>query len=144
MFTSNCWYRWVSARKTYCTNALTRRYVIWLCPLVRNIMTTVMDSIRLLKLAKWEYDRLLSFYHSVWFIQGTVISNWLKLIRPACSLHCSVRRFHDILLMHCWVISQELIGTATDVFCCIYWISDSSTTNNFLLATGIHPCNSHD
>ena len=47
------------------------------------------------------------------FVQAAVIRSWQELIRPVCSLMRSIKSFHNRLILHHWVISQEVINTET-------------------------------
>ena len=45
------------------------------------------------------------------FVQSAVIRSWQELIRPVCSLMRSINSFHNRLMLHHYIISQEVINT---------------------------------
>ena len=45
------------------------------------------------------------------FVQAAVIRSWCELIRPVCSLMRSINSFHNRLMLHHQIISQEVINT---------------------------------
>ena len=75
----------------------------------------------------------LSFILPPVFVQAAVIKSWYEMIRPVCSLVRSINSFHNRLMLHHQVISQEEINSESWSAYQFLWICSAEFRYSFVL-----------